>query len=786
MFKHFKPLIPFFCLGTMGAGGALALTPPVLEGPEVFKLDWGTRSLQVADFNGDGLMDLAAINNDNTTIDLLIQLPEGVASAEARRSFQTNRWDPVLEDARFQREQVSVREQLFTLAVGDFNGDGAMDLAYTSRSEGLSLRFQGEDGLWVESQRFDEPEPLGWDRTLIAADIDQNGSTDLVLLARNGLFVWRRGAEDRTDRELTRHLSTVENAFDLVLQDVTGNGLLDALYLVSDGGARIILREQLEPGRFGPEIQMPVTGVPRGLRFVETVESSDAETYPTFGYTDVRSGAIETFRIVFSAPEEAAESGRADLRPSVFPIRMSSGRESALILTADFQKDGMEDVVVVDPASAEVLLFAGSGTGFAPPRRFPSYRGVSSITHGRFGSAQWESLILVSSGEQLIGYSHLDERGRLSFPMPIPLGEAEPLAAKAMDLLPNGQDDLVVLAKDEDGPKLLVLVASTNLASPSITWEIHSELPITGLRRDPTELIAVEGLFGELPALMILTPREPAIFYKGAVEDPGKWVPFAENSALRQNLLRSVSLANLTVLDDPGGLGNVLVVGDRGFARALRVVEDDFEIVDQFNARRSGDVVNAVIPVIEEGDGLVGLRFYVQARGELQTLRREADGVFRYDTTMDVGTIDLKAWVRETGRTEDGQEVLLFFGSDRFWQLPMEGPRWQQRMLARYETDLGEVRYNQFYPVELKAEETSLIAVDANRNLVDVLGRSAESEGRWKSLLFWRVFDQNMHFQGRSGSGSEPREIVSGDFNGDGTPDLAMLVHDRVLFFHQE
>jgi hypothetical protein len=48
------------------------------------------------------------------------------------------------------------------------------------------------------------------------------------------------------------------------------------------------------------------------------------------------------------------------------------------------------------------------------------------------------------------------------------------------------------------------------------------------------------------------------------------------------------------------------------------------------------------------------------------------------------------------------------------------------------------------------------------------------------------VFEQNLHYQGRTGSNVEPREVVIADLTGDGKLDFALLVHDRILFYPQE
>jgi hypothetical protein len=66
--------------------------------------------------------------------------------------------------------------------------------------------------------------------------------------------------------------------------------------------------------------------------------------------------------------------------------------------------------------------------------------------------------------------------------------------------------------------------------------------------------------------------------------------------------------------------------------------------------------------------------------------------------------------------------------------------------------------------------------------VVDIL--SLEN-GEYRSRMFWKVFEANMHYQGRTGAKLEPRQIVLDDFTGDGRLDLTLLVHDRILVYPQ-
>ncbi len=103
----------------------VAATPSAveLEGPEVVKIGWSIGSLAAADIDGDGRTDLAIINNDRAGIEVLIQRRPGSPSNRTRPSG-LDRWQPVLEDARFERRGVPTGSRMYALAAGDLDGDG--------------------------------------------------------------------------------------------------------------------------------------------------------------------------------------------------------------------------------------------------------------------------------------------------------------------------------------------------------------------------------------------------------------------------------------------------------------------------------------------------------------------------------------------------------------------------------------------------------------------------------------------------------------------------------------
>jgi hypothetical protein len=136
--------------------------PSFLEPPGFFGEDDNTASLAAGDFDGDG------------TIDLLVG--NGAAGTPPRELLYLNKEGNGLFSLT-NRVVFGGADFTQSLAVGDFNGDAAIDVVVGNRGEQNQLYLNDGLGIFFEGNPFGE---IAQTRSLALGDLDNNGTLDLV------------------------------------------------------------------------------------------------------------------------------------------------------------------------------------------------------------------------------------------------------------------------------------------------------------------------------------------------------------------------------------------------------------------------------------------------------------------------------------------------------------------------------------------------------------------------------------------------------------------------------
>src|SRR6266851_500216 len=126
--------------------------------PLAFDAENGPSSVAVADFNGDGIPDLAVANQNSGSLSVLLGKGDGT-------------YQPA--------QNYAVGLTAISVAVGDFNGDGHLDLAVANfNDDTVSVLLGIGDGSFQSPQDF----PVGSEpRSVAVADLNGDGHLDLVV-----------------------------------------------------------------------------------------------------------------------------------------------------------------------------------------------------------------------------------------------------------------------------------------------------------------------------------------------------------------------------------------------------------------------------------------------------------------------------------------------------------------------------------------------------------------------------------------------------------------------------
>jgi len=204
-------------------------------------------------------------------------------------------------------------------------------------------------------------------------------------------------------------------------------------------------------------------------------------------------------------------------------------------------------------------------------------------------------------------------------------------------------------------------------------------------------------------------------------------------------------------------------------------------VLDQFNSRSGND--RLAIPHLRDvnRDGEPELLLYDEKAKGFQVLERDEAGIFRYARSIDFGEFNpLGLLYPLTG----SEETIVTLGNNVLVRSAYADPWEELEMMSSYESDLANVVYNDVAVADFNRDgDPEIVLIDGQNNVLEILAWSAPDD--WQSLLHFNVFEEDLHYGGRTGAPLEPREILLGDFSSDGREDIVLLVHDRLLFYPQ-
>ena len=739
---------------------------PGLLPPEIVKGDWNQRGLIQADVDGDRRVDLLFLNNDKARVEILLQRKPGENKPKRAGKLEgRDRWTPVLEDSRFEAAPLTTSTFMYDLAAGDLDGDGRTDLVITEKSNGLQVFYQREPGRWSDPVKLDLKDVVTYLGLLHVFDVDGNGRPEIVSSTAKTLYFHEADAKGAL-REVRKLNHSEENLHGLRFVDVDGDGRTDLQLCSTDRQYSLRIRRQEAPGQFGPELMIRQEQ-PEGILSVDRLAPGQS---PFFAMLQKASGMIELFRL---GPARAGAGGDS-FSIEAFSAPVADKDKSVLTAWGDLDGNGRPDLVVSDAAAARVHLYLQDEQGrLSASLPYPSFAAISSLATGDLDGNGTAEVYLCSTTEEILGAASLNADKRLEFPVALPF-QGVPTAVAVADWRGPGQGAVACAGRLEKKNRLVFFDRATNAA-----WRVCATAEVASVTHDIERILPVDlNQDGRLD-LVLAASFKPLVFLLQT-----NTLAFAEVkdlSGYSKSLVSKVSPSGLAVDDIDGDGKPELLVTRKGFVRALRLNDKgQLEVVDQLNASDPEVEVDAVFGV----PGPDGRDFLLadSAHNCFEVLARNEQKIYSLREKIQLPNVKIKGGAVFTDR--DGRATVFLSSDDKFWRVRLNQSTLSRERIATYETDLPEVEYGGIELGDLNADgRPDIVAVDTTRTRVlEVL--SLGEDMKPVSQYHFQVFEADPGMRQQSG-GREPKELILGDFTGDGKTDIAILVHDRLLMYPQ-
>ncbi len=379
----------------------------------------GPNSLTVGDFNADAVADLAVTSSDMSAVSVLLGNGDG--------TFQA-------------RSDYSVGYQPAGIVAGDFNGDGTQDLVTANRSErSFSVLPGNGDGTFGKRTDYGT---AGRPATLGAIDANGDGRLDLaVVLADTSRVSIVLGNGDGTFPTY-RHFHTQASPWGIAGGDFNGDGKTDLVTtdLTVDGSAVTVLLGTGN-GTFQDRAVLPAGPVP------VWVTTGDFNRDGKLDFAVVNQTCT-----VLPCPVGSVSAylgyGDGSFQP---PVAYQVGSIPVFVTAADLNADGILDLIVANSGfgyTDTVSVLLGNGDGSF--RLHVDYATAHSPDHVVVGDFNQDGRFdLVAGGSLLLG------RGDGTFEPYLDLGV---MVWAAGDFNADGRLDLVTVK----GSQLALMLGNGN------------------------------------------------------------------------------------------------------------------------------------------------------------------------------------------------------------------------------------------------------------------------------------------------------------------------------------
>lgn len=796
------------------------------EGLEVVRIDRGVGPVIAADINGDGLLDIVAVNNFKSRIEIHQQRPDATPEDAFERASAAHRVNDLPEHWRYQREVHSVIHRVTAIVAHDYDKDGLTDLIFASSSPAEIVFMRQVDSGEFQVDRRHRVRNLNAGRKGFALkDITGDGRPELVGLVRGEIQIWSMDGASITP--LTK-LAADEPIGWFRVEDFNGDGRPDIAGAIPDHSAPVRLwlgigrhdgdAHQREANRLGPELRFEMPG----LREMSAVRLP--------GEKAARIAVLEraSKRLVLSEldTETLPQLGDRDAAMRIYSFT-DSGNRRRPVTVVDINDDGMLDVVAADASANAIAVFRQSADqGLQPPRSYP---GLSEVQHivaiadadrpGASGQQRGALLFVLSEEEGVVGRSRVDDNG-VTFPTPLSVPDG--YTPVAMNLVWLRSDEAATTAPQ---PHLAVIAReSRNYMVVVMTLDGHEQhrVDLGSQSRAPQTVVAVDADQDGRSDLLLFTPDRPMTMLRATDEG----FDLLESRDMGQfGLVQAARAENTAVADIDGNGFEELLIADRNYVRAVRYVAppDDaapdgdgsepdggslipgWHVVTQINASDESARLASMTTFngTDNGERIVAadtenrrLVIFATVSDSARNDTVPATGSATADIEPD--SADAQQWqqveaVQLTGFepveihagafSGDGRQNILAVSEAAFAVIQFGGDRHVLREFASWVGDNERMFPHELFSGDVNSDGfVDLVMLEAGEQLCHIFTLSEQHE--LHAALNFKVFESKIFTSGEPRE-FEPRYGFIADVTGSGADDLVLICHDRLLIYPQ-
>ena len=353
---------------TLVAGRAIADCPPdqLFGSPSSYPSGQSPFHIAAADFNSDGVIDLAVTDNGGSDIGVLLGIGNGGFQAAA--TYAVNPGDG-------------------NLIVADLDRDGILDIVTNSSGTNTISVLKGHgDGTFAASAIYSAGvTPYG----LACADFNGDGVPDIATANFVGNTVSILLGLPAGGFASPYAYPVGDHPYDVKTGDFNHDGIVDLVVTNQDGQDICIFLGQgtggVGNGSFSSAVFYPVQLYPYSVAVAD---------FNHDGIQDlaVANGGSGTVSILLGHGSGGVGDGTFGTA-----VSLSAATQPRSVVTGDFNRDGITDLAVADYGGSVSILFGrgagGSGNGtFAAPLAFPAGSNPTDVAIGDFNGDTLQDL----------------------------------------------------------------------------------------------------------------------------------------------------------------------------------------------------------------------------------------------------------------------------------------------------------------------------------------------------------------------------------------------------------